>query len=144
MIHIKSFNESIEEDKYEWQKNFEILSFKYSFFDDDFRIIDKSHPEYDDCVKDCVDASYRKDIVSINSVKRIKDGEVFTLGDYVENKEIKNLNLNIFLDECIGPITKIWPSLDQMRIDIDKLGMVLNNLDVVKVDKSKRVVMSGK
>jgi hypothetical protein len=58
------------------------------------------------------------------SVKRTSDGEVFSVGDLIglkpDNKEV-------------GRIDRIWPSFEQMRIDIGNLGLVLND-DIVKLN----------
>jgi len=115
----------------EWAKYWEIISFKYEFFKDDYRLIDKSHPEFEDCISDCVDNTYKEDPIKIHSVRRLKDGEIFTIGDVLCDRPL-------FDDDkphIYGKIDKIWPSFDQMRADMGRLGSNLNNdfLCVVKV-----------
>lgn len=98
-------------EKMEWTKFFKILS----FFENDYRIITEKDPEFNDCVYDCIISKYKKDIVEIYSVKRLSDGEIFTVGD------------QLLLDgEDYVKIDKIWPSFDQMRADSGRLGLVLN------------------
>jgi len=59
----------------------------------------------------------------ILSVKRVSDGEIFSVGDLIgfrpDNKEI-------------GKIDRLWQSFEQMRIDVGKLGLVLND-EIVKL-----------
>jgi len=118
MKHIKLFNESFfDNEKMEWQKNWEIVSFRYKFFKDDYKIITKSDPEFKDCLEDCLESEWREDIVEIYSVKRKSDGEIFTIGDelfdgykrYGENLEI----------------SKIWTSFEQMRADLGNGGGIV-------------------
>lgn len=127
MKYLKRFTESIDE-KMEWSKYFKILSIKY----DDWKILKPGHIEFDECVQDCIDNIYTKDPIEINSVQRISDGEIFTLGDMIASvlpTNAKDKHISKY-----GKITKIWPSFDQMRADIDRLGLVLNHeeLKVIK------------
>jgi hypothetical protein len=103
-----------------WSKYFEILSIKYSVGDDDFRLIEPGHPEFDDCVQDCVESEFRKDEIEIYSVRRKEDGEVFTVG-----QPVYNVSFNI---KNFGVVDKLWPSFDQMRADIGRGGFPLNHL----------------
>lgn len=118
----EAFDESDEgvDDPMSWTKYFEILSIKYSVGGDDFRLIEPGHPEFDDCVQDCVESEFRKDEIEIYSVRRKEDGEVFTIGQPVYNVsfDIKNF----------GVVDKLWPSFFQMRADIGRGGFPLNHL----------------
>lgn len=106
-------------EKMEWTKFFKILSFKYSFFEDDYRIITEKDPEFNDCIYDCIISKYKKDIVEIYSVKRLSDGEIFTVGDQLLLDP--RLLATVAPGEDYVKIDKIWPSFDQMRV-----GLVLN------------------
>lgn len=123
-------------EKMEWTKFFKILSFKYIFFEDDYRIITDKDPEFNDCIYDCVLSVYNKDVVEIHSVKRLSDGEIFTVGDQLlldngAGPGQHGPSLPRLKDEKVG---KIWPSFDQMRADINGLGLLLNH-DFIKVKK---------
>jgi hypothetical protein len=120
MKYLKLF-ESFEdtEDKMAWQEFFEILSFRYYVGGDQFRLIEPGHPEFNDCIQDCVESEWRKDEIEINSVRRKEDGEIFTLG-----KPVFNVSLDIKL---FGNIDKLWPSFYQMRADIGNGGFPLNH-----------------
>jgi hypothetical protein len=114
-------------EKMEWTKFFKILSFKYSFFENDYRIITEKDPEFNDCIYDCILSKYEKDIVEIYSIKRLSDGEIFTVGDQL-----------LLGGEDYAKIDKIWPSFEQMRADSGRLGLVLNNKFLtVKKNKQK-------
>lgn len=125
MKYLRRFNESVDE-KMEWTKHFKILSIKY----DDWKILKPGHIEFDECVKDCVENTYTKDPIEINSVQRISDGEIFTLGDMVSSILSTNTKDNHI--SKYGRITKIWPSYKQMRAIIlggnGTIGLSLNNL----------------
>lgn len=112
------FDEGID-DKMAWTKYFDILSIKYSVGGDDFRLITPEHPEFDDCVQDCVENEFHKDPIEIYSVRRKEDGEVFTLG-----QPIYNVSHNI---KSFGIADKFWPSFFQMRVDIGSSGFPLNH-----------------
>lgn len=108
-------------EKMEWTKFFKILSFKYSFFKDDYRIVTEKDPEFNDCIYDCVLYAEKKDVIEIYSVKRLSDGEIFTIGD------------QLLIDgEDYAIIDKIWPSFDRMRADSGRLGIVLHDFITVK------------
>lgn len=117
MKHIRKFNESSSRDeKMEWSEFFEILSFLYID-----KIIKPGHPEFEDCLKDCLESLWREDSIQINSVRRFSDGEIFTLGDTI------TLDHGFGLDDNHKQvISKIWPSFDQMRADCGRSGIVLN------------------
>ncbi len=122
MKHLKKFNESsLRDEKMEWNEFFEILSFLYID-----KVINPDHPEFEDCLEDCIETKWKKDVIQINSVRRYSDGEIFTLGD------------TIVLDGDDGihkmKIDKIWPSFDQMRADSGRSGIVLNR-EMWKVSK---------
>jgi hypothetical protein len=125
MKYIRRFNENIYE-KFLWTKEFEIMSIKY----DDWKVLTPGHPEFEDCVKDCVKSIYNEDIIEIKSVKRLEDGEVFTVGDMLYMNYITDEGENIGGKE-MGVLTKIWPSFEQMRGDIGRMGIVLNHLEIV-------------
>lgn len=110
-------------EKMKWSKFFKIISFKYSFFENDYKIIDDKDPEFNYYIYDCIMSKYNKDKVEINSVKRLLDNEVFTVGD----------QLLIDGDDYVK-IDKIWPSFDQMRADSGRLGIILNR-DFITVKK---------
>lgn len=55
-------------------------------------------------------------LFTIYSVKRLPDGEIFTVGD----------KIGIGTSPA-GNITKIWVSFDQMRLDVGNLGLVLRD-----------------
>jgi hypothetical protein len=124
MRHIKlfeafdEFDEGID-DKMAWTKYFDILSIKYSVGGDDYRLITPDHPEFDDCVQDCVENEFHKDPIEIYSVRRKEDGEIFTLG-----QPIYNVSHNI---KSFGIAYKFWPSFFQMRVDIGNGGFPLNH-----------------
>ena len=61
----------------------------------------------------------------ILSVKRNSDGEIFSVGDTVGYKPD---------GKVIGEIDRIWKSFEQMRMDVGKLGLVLND-DLMKVEE---------
>jgi len=67
--------------------------------------------------------SYDNDKGKILSVERTSDGEIFSLGDTIgyvpDGKEI-------------GKIDRLWKSFEQMRIDVGKLGVVLND-EIMKI-----------
>lgn len=108
-------NESSNEEN-EWRKYFQILSVKY----DNWKILTPDHIEFNDCIEDCIENAYQEDIIEIQSVKRISDGEIFSLGDTIIDSTGTS-------DPSFGKITKIWPSFNQMRADIGRIGIVLNN-----------------
>lgn len=58
----------------------------------------------------------KQDNNHITEVKRISDNMIFKLGD---NVKCSTSGL------VYGKITKIWISFNQLRIDIDRLGLVL-------------------
>ena len=64
----------------------------------------------------------------ILSVKRKSDGMIFSLGDEVGHDVPGTKYMKM------GKIDRFWKSFDQMRIDIGKLGIVLNDY-VTKLDK---------
>jgi len=70
-------------------------------------------------------SKYSEEDWDVLSVKRLSDGEIFSVGDLIglnpDNKEV-------------GKIDRIWPSFEQMRIDVGNLGLVLND-DIVKLNK---------
>ena len=121
MKHLKLFEAFDEwtEDRMAWTKYFDILSIKYSVGGDDFRLIEPGHPEFDDCVQDCVESEWRKDEIEIYSVRRKEDGEIFTLG-----QPVFNVSLDI---KNFGIADKFWPSFSQMRVDIGNGGFPLNH-----------------
>lgn len=55
-------------------------------------------------------------LFTIYSVKRLPDGEIFTLGDKVGIGTLP-----------AGNITRLWVSFDQMRLDVGSLGLVLRD-----------------
>ncbi len=116
----------------------DILSFRYKFSDDDYRLIDKKDPEFDDCLKDCIKSKWKEDIVEIHSVKRKSDNEVFTIGDRIYLEGYSSNQTKIHLQDIRplnGTITKIWTSFDQIRVDIGRLGTILH--EFIKVYKPK-------
>ena len=125
MEHLRRFNENIDV-SFLWKKEFEVLSIKY----DDWKILKQGHSEFEDCVNDCVNNTHKEDIVEINSVKRIKDGEIFTLGDMLYMNYVSPSG-QVFGGKEMGILTKIWPSFEQMRGDIGRMGIVLNHLEIV-------------
>ena len=62
---------------------------------------------------------YDNDSGKILSVKRTSDGEIFSVGDNVGLKPG---------DRPLGKIDKFWKSFEQMRVDIGRLGYVMNDL----------------
>ena len=73
---------------------------------------------------------YDNDSGKILSVQRLSDDEIFSIGDtigFVPDGEI------------IGVIDRLWKSYEQMRIDIGKLGLVLND-DIMKIDDVNKEV----
>lgn len=123
MKHIKlfeSYNDELDDDKMAWTKHFDILSIKYSVGGDDFRLITPDHPEFNDCIQDCVESEWRKDEIEIYSVRRKQDGEIFTLG-----QPVYNVSLDI---KNFGIADKFWPSFSQIRVDIGNGGFPLNHL----------------
>lgn len=126
------FDEGID-DKMAWTKYFEVLSIKYSVGGDDFRLIEPGHPEFNDCIKDCVESEWKEDEIEIYSVRRKEDGEIFTLG-----QPVYNVAHNI---KSFGIADKFWPSFFQMRVDIGNGGFPLNHLFFMSstiVDLKKR------
>jgi len=61
---------------------------------------------------------YDNDSGKILSVKRISDGEVFSIGDEIGLRPD---------NKSAGKIDRLWKSFDQMRIDVGSLGLVLND-----------------
>ncbi len=59
-----------------------------------------------------------EDDYDIYSVRRLPDGEIFTLGDLIGIEGTK---------KPAGKIDRFWVSFDQMRIDIGSLGLVLRD-----------------
>ena len=63
---------------------------------------------------------YDIDNGKILSVKRNSDGEIFKLGDTIAH-DIPGTE-----PREMGKIDRFWKSLEQMRIDVGSLGVVLN------------------
>ncbi len=125
MKYLKRFNEN-KGDDYLWEKEFKILSIKYG----DLKILSPDHSEFNDCVQDCIEHLYHEDVIEINSVQRLVDGEIFTLGDMLYMNYITD-NGELVGGNNVGIITKIWPSFDQMRADCGRMGVVLNHTYLV-------------
>ena len=69
---------------------------------------------------------YDVDSGKILSVKRNSDGEIFKLGDKIAH------NIPGTPPKAMGEIDRFWKSFEQMRIDVGRLGVVLNDY-VVKI-----------
>lgn len=72
---------------------------------------------------------HRNDADLIHSVKRLSDGEVFTIGDELTFSD---------RNSSIGKIDKLWESHGQLRCNIENMGQVLcyydkrNDIKVLK------------
>jgi hypothetical protein len=66
----------------------------------------------------------------ITSVKRLSDGAVFTLGGYycIEHPT------GVAYGSPTGPITKLWASFEQMRIDVGRAGTHID-MPIIPVNK---------
>ncbi len=72
------------------------------------------------------------DDYAIHSVKRLNDGEIFTIGDEIIHK-VRN-------SKPIGKLTNLWISYEQLRGDINNLGVVLCN----DIDKRNDIIVYKK
>lgn len=128
MKYIKTFEAKSRDS---WKSKFEILSLKYTHFEDDFRIVQKGDSLFHELISDFDESSYKKDVIEVNSVKRISDGEIFTLGGilydnpYEFDDDMRAEGDNEFI---YGVITKLWASHDQFRADIGRMGSNLCNM----------------
>lgn len=119
MKNIKLFEDFNDMDKYSWKDYFDILLIKYSVGKGQYRLIGPDHPEFEDCVEDCIESESNKDDIEIYSVKRKNDNEIFTLGGILYSSTF---------DSTFGiEITKLWPSFDQIRADFGNGGVPLNH-----------------
>jgi hypothetical protein len=129
MWYIKTFESHSSKD--DWKSKFEILSLKYSHFEDDFRIINKDDDLFDELMSDFDNSSHKKDVIEINSVLRISDGEVFTLGGILYDNPYEGdeqMRVEGTEEFVYGKITKLWTSRDQFRADVGNMGSNLCNM----------------
>jgi len=92
---------------YKWEKYYEVLSLV-----NNNEILTKEDSKFPFLLAFCVRNIYNDNTTYIKSVKRLKDGRIFSIGE----------NLTDYTGHDCGVIDKIWPSFGQMRYDIGNGG----------------------